>query len=103
MKDLAFNPDELILSKKDVLELLDGIAQRWKTNKKDNWKFLTSLEMMKVGINLTGEDTIKAIWSEIVNGFNQLLIDNSLAIAKGNKENWAAAFEKIKKSKKRFE
>jgi len=100
LKPLAFNPDELVLSKKDVLELLDGIGNRWKQNKKDNWKFLTSLEMMKAGIHMTGEETIKMIWSEILNGLNELLIENSLAIAKGNKESWAETFNKIKQAKK---
>ena len=98
--NLKFNPDELVLTKSDVLELFDGISQRWKKNKKDNWKFLASLEMMKAGVHMTGEDTIKAIWSEILHGFNELLIQNSLAIAKGNNESWAETFEKIKKSKK---
>ena len=102
MKDLRFNPDDLALSKKDVLELIDGIAERWKQNKKDNWKYIASLEMMKAGIHMTGEETIKMIWSEILKGFNELLMENSLAIAKGNNESWAETFEKIKKSRKRF-
>lgn len=93
----------MVLSKLDVLDLLDGIETRWKKNKKDNWKLLLSLEGMKVYIRMSSDETIKAIWSEIVKGFNELLIENSIAIAKGNQESWAETFEKIKKSKKRFE
>lgn len=100
---LGFNPDELVLSKADVLELLGGIENRWSKNKKDNWKLLLSLEGMKVYIRMSSDETIKAIWSEIVKGFNELLMENSIAIAKGNQESWADTFEKIKKSKKRFE
>ena len=58
--------------------------------------------MMKSGIHMTGEETIQAIWSEIVKGFNEMMMENSLAIAKGNGESWADAFKKIKKSRLRF-
>ena len=102
-KNPVFDPDKLVLSKIDVLELLDGIESRWKKNKKDNWKLLLSLEGMKVYIRMTSDETIKAIWTEILNGFNELLIENAIAVGKGNDESWATTFEKIKKSKKRFE
>ena len=52
---LGFNPDELVLSKDDVLDLLDGIESRWKKNKKDNWKLLLSLEGMKVYIRFSSD------------------------------------------------
>ena len=101
-KNQQFNPDDLVLSKHDVLSLLDDIEARWRQNRKDNWKLILSLHGMKAYISLSSEDTIKAVWSEIVKGFNELLIENSLAIAKGNNESWAETFEKIKKSRKRF-
>jgi len=100
---LGFDPDKLILSKEDVLDLLGGIEARWSKNKKSNWKLLLSLEGMKVYIRMSSDETIRAIWSEIVKGFNELLIENSIAVAKGNNEDWAATFEKIKKSRKNFE
>ena len=77
-KNQQFNPDDLVISKQDVLSMLDDIESRWKQNKKDNWKFLASLGMMKAGIHMTGEDTIKAIWSEIVKGFNELMMEGVL-------------------------
>lgn len=97
---LGFNPDELVLTKKDVLQMLNSIEQRWQKNKKNNWKLILSITGMKAYISFSSEETIKAIWSEIVKGFNELLIENSLAIAKGDDESWAKTFEKIKKSKK---
>ena len=101
-KKPQFNPDDLVLTKQDVLSMLDDIESRWKKNKKDNWKLILSLNGMKAYVSLSSEETIKALWSEIVRGFNELLIENSLAIAKGNDESWAETFEKIKQSKKRF-
>jgi len=99
---LGFDPDKLVLTKQDVLEMLDNISNRWQQNKKNNWKLILSIEGMKAYISFSSDETIRMIWSEIVNGFNDLLIENSLAIAKGNKEDWATTFEKIKKSKKRI-
>ena len=102
-KKPMFDPDQLVLSKEDVLQMLDAIKSRWSKNKKDNFKLLLSIEGMKVYIRMSSDETIKAIWTEILNGFNELLIENSIAVAKGNNENWATTFEKIKNSKKRFE
>ena len=81
--------------------MLDDVEFRWKKNKMENWKLILSLNGMKAYISLSSEETIKALWSEIVKGFNELL-ENSLVIAKGNDESWVETFEKIKKSKKRF-
>ena len=33
---VKFNPDELKLTKKDIIELMNGIENRWKKNKKSN-------------------------------------------------------------------
>ncbi len=97
---LGFDPDELVLTKQDVLQMLNSIEKRWSKNKKNNWKLILSINGMKAYISFSSEETIKAIWSEIVKGFNELLIENSIAVGKGNGESWAETFEKIKKSKK---
>ncbi len=97
---LGFNPDELVLTKQDVLAMLDNIEHRWSQNKKANWKLILSISGMKAYISFSSEETIKAVWSEIVKGFNELLIENSIAIGKGNGESWAETFEKVKSKKK---
>ena len=99
----AFNPDDLKLSKQDVLEQFEKMEKRWNKNKKSNWKLILAIQGMKAYVHMSSEETISEIWSEIVAGFNDLLIENSIAVAKGNDENWAETFEKIKKLKKRFE
>lgn len=94
---VKFDPDELKLSKKDILELMNGIEQRWKKNKKSNSQFIISMEAMKIGIRLTSEQTVSQIWYEIVNGFNELLYENAIAKAKGENETWAETLEKVKR------
>lgn len=91
-----FNPDELKLSKKDIMELMDGITRRWKKNKQANSKFIISMEAMKIGIRIMNEETISLIWGEIINGFNELLYENALAKAKGENLTWSQTLEKVK-------
>ena len=97
---LKFDPDELKLSKKDILELMNGIETRWKKNKKANTQFIMSMEAMKIGIRLTSEQTVSQIWYEIVNGFNELLYENAIAKANGENETWSQTLEKVKRKLK---
>lgn len=93
---IKFDPDELMLSKKDILEMMDSIEDRWKKNNKSNVQFIISMEAMKVGIRLTKEEVITKIWFEIVNGFNELLYENAISKAKGENLTWAETLEKVK-------
>lgn len=95
-KIIKFDPDELKLSKDDILEMMDNIEDRWKKEKKSNFHFIISMEAMKIGIHLMKEEVITKIWSEIVNGFNELLYENALAKAKGENLSWAETLEIVK-------
>ena len=78
MKAIKFNPDELQLTKTDIIEMLDSISARFKKNKKGNYKFIISVEAMKIGIRMMDDQTLSQIWTEIINGFNELLYQNAL-------------------------
>ena len=65
-----FNPDDLVLTKQDVQSMLDDIESRGKKNKKQNCKLILSLNEMKSYISLSSEETIKALWYEIVKEIN---------------------------------
>lgn len=91
------DPDKLTLSKKDILEFIDVILYRWKKNYLVNAKYIAGLEMMKLGLFMTGEDTLSKIWSEILNGFNDLLYENAMALARSESPDWDTIREKIKK------
>lgn len=91
------DPDKLTLSKKDILEFVDVILYRWKKNYLANAKYIAGLEMMKLGLFMTGEDTLSKIWSEILNGFNDLLYENAMAMARSENPDWSTIREKIKK------
>jgi len=93
---IKFNPDELKLTKQDILDLMSSIEKRWKINNKSNYQFIMSMEAMKIGIRMTSQETVTKIWLEIVNGFNELLYENAMAKARGENETWAETLEKVK-------
>jgi len=94
-----FNPDELQLSKNDIFEMLDSISARFKKNKKGNYKFIISVEAMKIGIRMMDEQTLSQIWTEIINGFNELLYQNAL----NSKLSWSENLKIVKDKLKNFE
>lgn len=95
-KVVKFNPDELQLSKSDIIEMLDSISDRFKRNKKGNYKFIISVEAMKLGIRMMDSETLTQIWTEIINGFNELLYQNALNSNKSWSENLKAVKDKIR-------
>lgn len=97
MSYIKFNPDELKLTKRDIIDMMDSIESRWKKDKIHNAHFIMSLEAMKIGVRLMRENAITALWSEIVNGFNELLYENAMSKARGENENWAKTLDKVKK------
>ncbi len=93
---IQFDPDELVLKKKDIIQMMDSIADRWKQDRRSNAKFIISIEAMKLGIRFTSEQTITKLWGEIIKGFNELLYENAIAKAKGENETWSQTLEKVK-------
>ena len=93
---VKFDPDELQLSKSDIIEMLDSISDRFRKNKKGNIKFIISVEAMKMGIRMMDDQTLTQIWTEIINGFNELLYQNALNSNKSWSENLKAVKEKIR-------
>lgn len=84
--NLAFDPDEFVISKKMILRFMDAIQKRWErdlTNKIKNAKYVMGMEAMKVGVKLTDEDTISKVWHDIINGFNELITLNQMCRLKG--------------------
>ncbi len=100
---VKFDPDQLQLSKQDIIEMLDSISDRFKKNSKGNIKFIISVEAMKMGIRMMDDQTLTQIWTEIINGFNELLYQNALNSNQTWSENLKAVKEKIKNFDKEYE
>jgi len=78
----TFDIDKFNLSKKDILEIINAISQRWRKSKISHLKnaqYIIGIEAMKVGINLTSEKVIQQIWRDILIGFNHIIEQNDAA------------------------
>jgi len=93
---ITFDPDKFVLTKTDFLNILDRIGNRWKKNRKDNWKLIIEIEATKVFVRMKSEESISQLWGEILIEFNEILIENSIAIDKNDGEHLLETFEKIK-------
>ena len=96
-KKEIFNPDKLVLTKQDIIDMMNSISKRWSKNRTENFQYIIGIQAMKAGIMITREDTIQKIWGEILNGFSELLYQNAIAVGKSEKERWAFALDKVKK------
>lgn len=77
-RELALKEDELVMSKKDVLDMFSGLIKRSKQGKKHKWSFIyqQSLRGFKAGIMIAPEKVISEIWSDILRFFNAILAYN---------------------------
>jgi hypothetical protein len=91
------DPDRLVLTKKDVVNLIGDIIHRWSKNPKSNYKAIAAGYAMKGFVQMTPEETVKQIWTEIINGFNAFLMENAIARARSENPDWATMMEKVRK------
>lgn len=97
-KSAGFDPDRLSLQKKDVLEFCDKVLESWqKSSTTANAKNIAAMLAVRTSVYFTDEDSLKAIWNEIIKWIYQLLYENAVAQAKEDESQWASTLEKLKK------
>lgn len=99
MKDNDFNPDALSLTKKDILDFCDRVLKKWSDNPSKNANNILAMNAVKTSVIWTDDESLKAIWNEIVSWTFDLLYENALAKGNSNKENWSNTMKKIKNKK----
>ena len=92
----TYDPDELVLSKRDVIELLEAIEIYWNQNTRDNLLYLAGVKLMKQGIKLTPEKAVKKIWNTFLKFILVVQYENALQKALKSGESWGATLTKIK-------
>jgi hypothetical protein len=94
----AFDPDKLSLTKKDIIDFCDRVISEWqkKPLTQTNAKNIAAMVGVRTAVHFTDEESLKAIWSEIVKWIYQLLYENAIAKAKSEHSEWASTFEKLK-------
>lgn len=99
VKKTTFEPDKLALTKKDILEFCDRVLEKWSKNPSKNTSKILAMNAVKTSIVWTDEESLKAIWDEIISWTFELLYENALAQGKDNEVNWSSVMKKIKNKK----
>jgi len=98
-KNSSFNPDSLALTKKEILEFCDRVIEKWKKTPEENTNNILAMTAIKASIVWTDDDSLKAIWNEIIAWIFELLYENALSKGKEGNDDWANVMKKLKDKK----
>ncbi len=99
MKKTNFEPDKLALTKKDILDFCDRVLEKWGKNPTKNANNILAMNAVKTSVVWTDDESLKAIWNEIISWTFELLYENALAQGKDDDANWSNVMKKIKNKK----
>lgn len=99
VKKTAFEPDKLALTKKDILDFCDRVIEKWSKNPPKNSNNILAMNAVKTSVLWTDDESLKAIWGEILSWTFDLLYENALAQGKDDKAEWSNVMKKIKNKK----
>jgi len=94
-KKRAFDPDKLVLTKPEILEFCDRVLQKWNKNPAKNANNILAMNAVKTSVMWTDDESLKAIWSEIIAWTFELLYQNAMA----QNQEWADVMKKLKNKK----
>jgi len=97
VKKTTFDPDKLALRKKDILDFCDRVLEKWSKNPSKNANNILAMNAVKTSVVWTDDESLKAIWNEIISWTFELLYENALAQGKDN--DWSKVMKKIKNKK----
>jgi len=95
MAKKTFDPDKLVLTKPEILEFCDRVLQKWNKNPADNANNILAMNAVKTSVMWTDDESLKAIWSEIIAWTFELLYQNAMA----QNQEWADVMKKLKNKK----
>ena len=99
VKKTSFDPDNLILSKNEILAFCDKVIEKWNKHPTKNANNILAMTAVKASIVWTDEDSLKAIWGEIIAWVFELLYENALSQGKNDDANWSTVMKKLKTKK----
>jgi hypothetical protein len=98
-KSIAFDPDRLVLTKNQILEFCDRVIEKWNKEPTKNAKNILAMNTVKASIIWTDDESLKAIWGEILNWTFELLYENALAQGQNDNVDWSHTMKKLKNKK----
>lgn len=93
------NPDRLLLEKKDILDFCDRVLERWQNEPltSNMTKNIAAMMGVRTAVYFTDDESLKAIWSEIIQWAYQSLHENSTSQRGAKKSEWTRTRGKSKK------
>jgi len=99
VKNDSFDPDRLVLTKNELLAFCDKVIEKWNKEPNKNANNILAMTAVKASIVWTDEDSLKAIWSEIISWVFELLYENALSQGKIDDIDWSSVMKKLKNKK----
>jgi len=93
VKKKSFDPDNLVLTKGEILEFCDRVVEKWNKHPSKNANNILAMNGVKTAVTWTDDESLKAIWGEIIAWIFELLYEN----AKATDEDWVNVMKKLKK------
>ena len=94
VKKKSSDPDRLVLTKSEILDFCDRVLKKWNKDPTKNANPILAMTAVKTSVMWTDDDSLKAIWSEIMSWMFDLLYEN--AMAQGVDEDWSNVMRKLK-------
>ena len=95
-----FDPDELVLSQNQILEFCDKVLTKWKGDPNQSQRNIVAMTAVRTSVYWSDEESLKAIWSEILKWTFELMYKNAIAQAKEENLEWSPILEKLEKKEK---
>jgi len=95
-----FDPDGLVLSQNQILEFCDKVLTKWKGDPNQKRSNIVAMTAVRTSVYWSDEESLKAIWSEILKWTFELIYKNAIAQTKVEKAGWSPILEKLEKKEK---
>ena len=95
-----FDPDELVLSKNQILEFCDKVLTKWKEDPNQSRSNIVAMTAVRTSVYWSDEESLKAIWNEILKWAFELVYKNTISQAKEENLGWSPILEKLEKKEK---
>lgn len=95
-----FDPDRLVLSKEQILDFCDRVLSEWKKDPNQTRSNIVAMTAVRTSVYWTDDESLKAIWGEILKWTFELMYKNAIAQAKEENTKWSPVLEKLEKQQK---
>lgn len=98
---MVADPDGLALSKAEILAFCDRVLKKWSEDPDRNARNILAMNAVRTSVAWTDEETLKAVWSEIITWTHELMYENAMAGAAKEGATWPGTLKGARPSKGR--